>query len=388
MDTHELLKKITALPVIANILAGELLAGNFSSVFKGQGMEFDEVRHYQLGDDIRSIDWNASARFGYPFVKMYREERDLTIMLLLDISASMHREGQLQAAELNSGNGSGFVNQGLVSPFEQGLLAAALLAFSAERTGQRVGMLLFDRTIERIFPPRKGRRHIMAFIGAALKYQHGMQNMQNIDAQARGSNIELALSEADRLLRRRSLVVAVSDFVSVNWETKLKSLCSRHDVLSLRINHLPDINVPEWGLAAMEDPETNIRITVPTGFTSFREAWSLWHRQRAEVWENSCRSSGAAYLDMSTADDAASVLLKFFGASAAGHMFHKRTGAGGSRIDAGGSRSGAGGSRMVADDSRCGAGGSHMVADDSRSETGSNSTGMHQTVSHNEEAAL
>ena len=141
MDTHELLRKIPTFPIIADGLAEDLLSGNFRSVFKGQGMEFDEARHYQWGDDARSIDWNASARFGVPFVKLYREERELTIMILLDTSASMRRTGWMGAGTDRP------------APYEQALLALALIAFSAERSGQRVGAFLFDREINRSSRP-------------------------------------------------------------------------------------------------------------------------------------------------------------------------------------------------------------------------------------------
>ena len=151
MDRHELLAKITTLPLAARGLAEDLLSGDFRSVFKGQGIEFDEVRRYETGDDIRSIDWNVSARFGTPYVKMYREEREMTVCLILDNSASMHGAS------------------GSLSRWEQGVIAAALIAFSAEQAGQRVSAVFFDREIRTIFPPRKGRPHTMAMISAAIE---------------------------------------------------------------------------------------------------------------------------------------------------------------------------------------------------------------------------
>ena len=303
MDTHELLEKICTLPIVANNLAEEILAGNFSSIFKGQGMEFDEVRHYQPGDDIRSIDWNASARFGSPYVKMYREERDLTILLLLDTSASMHRTGWMPGAAHSSD----------LSPYEQGLISSALMAFSAERNDQRVGALLFDNDIERIFPPRKGRHNIMALIGGALQYQNVMRPAgRGKKMRLEGSNLAEALRGADRLLKRRSLAVVVSDFFSSNWEDEMKNLCRKHDVFALRISTPLDLNMPDKGLFTMEDPETEVRISAPMGFPSFRDAWSHWHRERAETWAGICHRCGAAHLDLSTSEDAAAVLYRFF----------------------------------------------------------------------------
>jgi uncharacterized protein (DUF58 family) len=300
MDTRELLRKISTFPIIADGLAEELLAGNFRSVFKGQGMEFDEARHYQWGDDVRSIDWNASARFGVPFVKMYREERELTIMLLLDTSASMRRGGWL------GGGGTG-----RLTPYEQALFALALIAFSAERTGQRVGAFLFDREIDRVFPPRKGRHHTMALISGAMQFQN--KDFPRRDVPARSSNLGSALAGAGRLLKRRSLVVLISDFLSVNWEQELGDLSQRHDVIALRISDPLDMDLPNLGLIVMEDPETGLRIQAPTGYASFREAWAQWHRERAELWVNLCRRSGAAFMELSTVDDAAAALFRFFG---------------------------------------------------------------------------
>ncbi len=322
MDTRELLEKISVLPVIAGSLAEDILAGSFGSIFKGQGMEFDEVRHYQPGDDIRSIDWNASARFGNPFVKMYREERDLTLMILLDISASMFRSPWL--------SGEDFSDRAIVSPYEQGLIAAALLAFAAERTGQRVGAFLFDRETERIFPPRRGRRHIMTFISGALQYQENGRATAARDGRrvpAAGSNLRAALNGAGSLLKRRSLIAVISDFFCAGWEQEMASLCRGHDVFALRIFTPEDMDLPDWGLAEMRDPETGARISAPAGFSSFREAWANWHRERGEAWAGVCGRSGAARLELSTDADAAAALFRFFGAGS-GRSPSSRSGSG------------------------------------------------------------
>ena len=292
METSELLRSITALPKISGSLAEEMLAGNFRSVFKGHGMEFDEARHYEPGDDIRSIDWNASARFGSPWVKLYREERELTILILMDISPSMRRQN---------------ITRGDISPYEQGLICSALIAFAAENTDQQVGAVFFDNGIEKIFPPRKGRRHIMSFITAALQYQ-------NINAPNRdkyGSNIASALAGAQRLLKRHSLVVLISDFFSINWEHEMAGLCRKHDLIALRIIDPPDL--PWQGLITLEDPETKVRIEAPAGMGTFQEAWSQWHTERSAHCESLCRKQGASFLELTTTADAPAALLKFFG---------------------------------------------------------------------------
>jgi len=299
METSDLLRNIINLPIISSGLAEEMLAGNFRSIFKGQGMEFDEARHYEPGDDIRSIDWNASARFGYPFVKMYREERELTILILLDISPSMHR--------------TNIAKQGL-SPYEQALTSAALVAFSAEHTGQQIGAFLFDKDIEKVFPPRKGRRHIMSFVMAALQYQNKVTPRRS----SHGSNIAAALTGAQRMLKKRSLVIVISDFYSVNWEEEMTHLCRKHDCLAIRISNPPEL--PYSGLITLEDPETGVRIEAPAGLSSFKEGWAHWHEERSVNWESQCRKSGSAFLDLSTEADAPSALIKFFGSRTLAHL--------------------------------------------------------------------
>jgi uncharacterized protein (DUF58 family) len=318
LDRRDLLRKIITFPLIASSLAEDLLAGDFRSVFKGQGMEFDEVRHYERGDDVRSIDWNASARFGAPFVKMYREERELTVLIVLDTSASMFAGGLDGQAE-----SGGF---GLPNRYEQGLLAAALIAFSAERTGQRLGALFFDQGVSRVFPPGKGRRHTMTVISGALGALSALGALNALGAQggrptgsggpdSRGSNLGAALTGAGRLLKRRSLVVIVSDFFCRDWERELGDLARNHDVIALRIGDPLDGEIPNLGLVPVEDPETGVRFQAPTAFPSFRSAWARWHEDRDQLWESICRRAGAARLSLSTADDVPQALFRFFGAA-------------------------------------------------------------------------
>jgi uncharacterized protein (DUF58 family) len=297
METSDLLRNIINLPIISRGLAEEMLAGNFRSIFKGQGMEFDEARHYEPGDDIRAIDWNASARFGYPFVKTYREERELTILILLDISPSMHR--------------THISGQGL-SPYEQAIISASLIAFSAVHTGQQTGAFFFDRDIERVFPPRKGRKHIMSIVMAALQYQNNFIPRRS----QYGSDITSALSGAQRLLKKRSLVVVISDFYSINWEEEMGHLCRKHDCIALRISDPQKLQYP--GLITLEDPETGVRIEAPARLNSFCESWEDWHIERSENWEAQCKRSGAAFINLSTEADAPSALMKFFGSRTLG----------------------------------------------------------------------
>jgi uncharacterized protein (DUF58 family) len=229
---------------------------------------------------------------------MYREERELTVFILMDISPSMHRMNISRQGRPGSQS---------YSPYEQGLISAALIAFAAEHTGQQTGAVFFDKDTEKVFPPRKGRRHIMAFIMAAIQHQNNVSPRKD----RYGSNIASALQTAQRLLKRRSLVVLISDFFSINWEKDIENLCRKHDVITLRICDPPGLPYP--GLITMEDPETGVRIEAPAGMPSFREAWTQWHSERSALWENQCRRSGAAFLELTTEEDAPSSLLKFFG---------------------------------------------------------------------------
>jgi uncharacterized protein (DUF58 family) len=314
MTKHELLRKITAFPIAASVLAEDLLAGGFRSVFRGQGIEADEVRRYEMGDDIRSIDWNVSARFGTPYVKMYREERELAVFIVLDCSASMACGSVMKRAE-------------------QAVLAAALLAFSAERSGQRLGSVFFDREISKMFPAGKGRSHTLAIITGALQEsgldteadREHIKNMKNMkkkniperkDEKAKSgeksSNMGEAFIGLERILKRRSLIFVISDFFCMNWEQELGKLCRKHDVVAMRITDPLDTILYNAGLIAMEDPETGVTINAPTAFESFRAAWETWHTERSASWKAIVRRAGASPFELSTKEDTAASLIRFF----------------------------------------------------------------------------
>lgn len=285
MERRDLLNRIAAFPLIVEELAEDLTAGDFRSVFKGQGIEFDEVRRYERGDDVRSIDWNVSARFGTPYVKQYREEREMAVFLVLDCSASMRTGG------------------GEMSRFDQAVLAAALTAFSAERAGQRVGALFFDAGVAKVFPPRKGRAHVMSLVTEALE----------VRPEGGGSALGAALTAAGRLLKRRSLVVVISDFFCLDWERDLGSLSRRHDAVALRVYDPVEYAMPKVGLVQLRDPETGAALQAPTAFPSFRKAWTQWHGDRSEAWKAQCRRHAVAHMELSTAEDPAAALSGFFG---------------------------------------------------------------------------
>jgi uncharacterized protein (DUF58 family) len=216
----------------------------------------------------------------------------MTVCLVLDSSASMHTAGS-ENPEISS--------DPALTLYEQGVLAAALIAFSAERSGQRFAAFIFDKEIRRIFPPRKGRTHTMAFICAALENR----------PRERGTGLGLALTGAGRFLKRRSLIIIISDFLCLNWEHEMRDLTQYHDVIAVRIGSPIEKEVNLHGLFTLEDPETGHTVRSPA-FSGFQSAWVNWYQERQQLWELICRRSGASIVKLSTADNAASVLSGFF----------------------------------------------------------------------------
>ena len=301
MDARELLKKITGLNIFAEGLAEEMLSGNFRSLFKGQGVEFDEARHYQWGDDAKNIDWNASARLGATFVKLFKEERELTILILLDCSSSMRNCVSRPFGDEHYND-----KHGALSLYEQAVICSALIAFSAERSGLRIGSFLFDSEIHRVLPPRKGKSNVMAIIEGLL------QKHESPSKSSRTSNISAAIAGAQRMLKRRSMIVIISDFLSIGWEKNFGSLCRGHDVIAVRVSDTKDNNISDLGLLLIKDPETGIQIHAPTKHSSFKEAWSRQQNDRAKNWKNICQKAGAALLELQVDIDAAAALTRFF----------------------------------------------------------------------------
>jgi len=285
INRRELFQRIVPVPLTVRRLSECLLSGEYRSVFRGRGIEFDEIRRYIPGDDVRAIDRNVSARFGFPHVRTYREEKELSVCLVLDQSRSMHAPG---------GGGR--------TRYEQALKTAALVAFSAELSGQRVGALFFDRGITRVDRPRKGRAHLLSLLCAALQDAAGR----------RGTGLGEALAGAGRLLKRRSLVVVLSDFFALGWEEDLGRLARRHDVIALAIESPLDRRFPRLGLLPLEDPETGLLRYAPTYSRAFHRAWERWQHLRRAAWEEAVRKAGAAPLSLSTVDDPAAALLRFF----------------------------------------------------------------------------
>ncbi len=241
MIPQEILKKIRRIEIRTKRLVSDVFSGEYQSVFKGRGIEFTEVREYLPGDDIRSIDWNVTARMGRPYVKKYEEERELTIMFLVDASAS----GRF----------------GSVSRFKSELAAelCALLAFSATRNNDRVGLIIFTDRVEKVVPPQKGRRHVLRVVRELLYFK----------PEGKGTNIPVAIDYLSSVVRRHAVVFLVSDFMTEEYERSLAVANRRYDLIAIEISDPREQELPRLGVVEFEDPETGERLTVDTGGRGF-----------------------------------------------------------------------------------------------------------------------
>jgi uncharacterized protein (DUF58 family) len=250
MLVEELLQKVKRIEISTNRLVNEALGGEYHSVFKGRGVEFDEVREYQYGDEVRTIDWNVSARFGRLFVKRYVEERELTVMLAVDLSAS-----------------GAF---GTVRRFKNELAAevAALLAFSAIKNNDRVGALIFTDEVERFISPKKGRKHVLRVVREVLAYK----------PSRRGTSIETALKYLNNVVTKRCVLFLISDFLDENYEQALRVANQRHDLVALPIDDPRQRALPAIGILKLSDPETGEVRLVDSSLSQVRDNY----RKRAE----------------------------------------------------------------------------------------------------------
>ncbi len=270
MNTKEILRKIRRIEISTNRLVNHIFAGEYESVFKGRGIEFDEVREYQPGDEIRTIDWNVTARMGQPYIKKYVEERELVMMLLVDTSASADFGTQEQtkaeiAAEIS-----------------------ALLAFSAIKNNDKVGLICFTNEVELFIPPHKGKKHVLRVIREIL-YFEPHQRTTNINNR-RKTNINTALEYVNRVLRHRSVVFLISDFGGEACKKQLQITSKRHDLIPIFLLDPREVEFPNVGLIQLEDAETGEVIILDTRSQSTREQYS--HRSQCAIQElNKCFQS-------------------------------------------------------------------------------------------------
>ena len=292
MQTSELLRKVRRIEIRTSRLVSDVLAGQFRSAFKGRGMEFEEVRPYQYGDDVRSIDWNVSARTGFPHVKLFREERELTVMLAVDLSGSL-----------------GF---GTHAQLKRELAAevAATVAFSAIRSNDRVGLICFTDRVERVVPPRKGSRHVLRIVRDLLAFEPAR----------RGTDIGAAIAEADRLLSRRAVLFVVSDWQSRGlspsgaepWEEALRVARARHDVIPVVVRDRRERELPAVGLVEFEDEETGERVVADLGSRAVRERFARLAAVDAQLLDDTLRRLRCEAIRIETGGDIAEPMRAFF----------------------------------------------------------------------------
>jgi uncharacterized protein (DUF58 family) len=281
---REVLRRVQRLEIQTRKLVDESLAGSYHSVFRGRGMEFAEVREYEPGDDVRTIDWNVSARMGHPFVKKFTEERELTVFLAVDASAS-ERFGTAASRKL-----------------ELAAEVSALLAFSAIRNNDRVGLLLFTDQVETFVPPRKGREHGLRVLRELLAYQ----------AAGRGTNIAGALEVLQRVVTKRSVVFVVSDFQDEGYERILRVVSRKHDVVAVSVSDPREEALPKIGLIAVEDPETGERSVIDSGSAAVRRRYAAAAAAERDRTRETMRRIGLDFLELTTGEPYDLALVRFF----------------------------------------------------------------------------
>ncbi len=284
MIASEILRKVRRIEITTRGLVNEVFSGEYHSVFQGRGMNFAEVREYQYGDDIRSIDWNVTARTGTPFVKVFEEERELTVMLVVDVSASgnfgtrMRMKGDV-AVEI-----------------------CALLAFSAIKNNDKVGLILFSDRIEKFVPPRKGRRHVLRVLRELLYHRPDRS----------GTDIRMALEYLTRVTRRRAVVFLVSDFLAGGFGRALNIAGRRHDTIAVRVRDRRETELPPIGLVEFEDAETGERFVVNTSDRTFREAFGRDRAAVEEELERTLRHGKVDLIDIRVDRPYVRPLMRFF----------------------------------------------------------------------------
>jgi uncharacterized protein (DUF58 family) len=290
MIPEELIKRIRQIQIYTSRAVDASFAGQYESVFKGRGMQFDEVREYMPGDEIRTIDWNVTARTGRPFIKRFVEEREMTVLFAVDLSAS----GEF----------------GTVSKLKNELAAefCAVLAFAAAKNNDKVGLLIFTDRIELFIPPKKGSRHILRLIRELLGFT----------MPKRKTNIPLALDYVARVVRKRATVFVVSDFIESDFKKPLSLLNKRHDVIAVPVRDRVEIAMPAVGLIEVEDAETGQIMLVDTSSKRFRTQYGDHSSRRFNELKNMLRSANVDLIPIATDKPYINDLIQFF------HMRHRR----------------------------------------------------------------
>lgn len=280
----EILKKVKRIEIQTRGLVNDVFSGEYHSVFKGRGMEFSEVREYQMGDDIRTIDWNVTARAGHPFVKVFEEERELTVVLLVDVSSSgefgthAQMKGEI-AAEI-----------------------CALLAFSAIKNNDKVGLVIFSDDVEQFVAPKKGKAHVLRVVREILYHK----------PKGKQTNISAALEFLSRVTKRRSVVFLVSDFISSGYEKALQIANKRHDIVAITVTDPREIELPNVGFIELEDAETGETFLVDTSDIDVRDDFVSRTNESIETRDKLFRNLNVDHIDIKTNESYIEPLIRFF----------------------------------------------------------------------------
>ena len=284
IDTAEVLKKVRRIEIVTRRFVNDVMAGEYHSVFKGRGMEFDEVREYQQGDDIRTIDWNVTARTGVPHVKRYVEERELTVMLMVDASSS----GRFGTTRWQKE--------------EMATELCAVLAFSAIKNNDRVGLLIFTDQIQKFIRPKKGRRHVLRVIRELIAFR----------PSHRRTNLTIALDYINNILTRKSVVFLISDFFSEDIRSPLAITNNHHDMIAVTISDPREERMPPAGIIEFEDAESGELIVLDTSSAGVRSAFEGYTSKDQKERVTLFRSLGIDHIALSTSGDYSKPLIRFF----------------------------------------------------------------------------
>ncbi len=284
MDTTELLKKVRKIEIKTRGLSKHIFSGEYHSAFKGRGMSFSEVRDYTYGDDVRNIDWNVTARTGDTSIKVFEEERELTVMLLIDVSASslFGTSGQFKSELITE--------------------IAAVIAFSATTNNDKVGAILFSDKIERYIPPKKGRKTILRIIRDLITHE----------TENQGTDIKKALEYLNNIQKKRAIVFVLSDFMDDDYEQALNIASRRHDIVGLHIYDKSEKELPNVGLLRIKDAETGKERVLDTSMSSVRKEYAKWFSDHETIFKTVFSKSGSDVVSIQTDQDYVKALLKFF----------------------------------------------------------------------------
>lgn len=284
METSELLKKVRRIEIKTKGLSKHIFSGEYHSAFKGRGMSFSEVRSYQYGDDIRNIDWNVTARTGDPHIKVFEEERELTVMLLVDVSPSAF-----------FGTTQQMKNEIITE-------ISAVLAFSAINNNDKVGIIFFTDKVEKFIPPKKGKQHILRIIRELIDFE----------PTGKSTNLAIALEYLNNIIKKRCTTFILSDFLTKDYETSLRIAARRHDIIGMHIYDPRESELPDVGLINVLDAETGKRIWLDTSIKRIRNQYSGWFRDNFIFFKTTFAKMGADIVSIKATESYVNVLLKFF----------------------------------------------------------------------------